>query len=130
MARNRGVSEATVLSDYGRGGLLIGRSATFRNSPTRPGELGWPDTWAEAKPGEARYGCPVIPIRDTIRSRTAPVVTVALIIVNVLVFLHEIALGPYVERFVHAYGLIPRRLVYWPGDPLDPLGELARKHQG
>jgi len=63
----------------------------------------------------------VIPIRDTIRSRTAPVVTVALIIVNVLVFFHEIALGPYLERFVYAYGLIPRRLVYWPGDPLDPM---------
>ena len=63
----------------------------------------------------------MIPIRDTIRSRTAPVVTVALIIVNVLVFFHEIALGPYLERFVYAYGLIPRRLVYWPGDPLDPM---------
>jgi len=50
----------------------------------------------QAERGEARYGCPVIPIRDTIRSRTAPVVTVALIIVNVLVFLHEIALGRYV----------------------------------
>jgi membrane associated rhomboid family serine protease len=68
-----------------------------------------------------RYGGEVIPIRDTIRSRTAPVVTLALIAVNVLVFLHEIALGPYVERFVYAYGLIPRRFVYWPGDPLDPL---------
>jgi membrane associated rhomboid family serine protease len=63
----------------------------------------------------------VIPIRDTIRSRTAPVVTVALIVVNVLVFLHEVALGPYVERLVYAYGLIPRRLVYWPGDPVDPM---------
>jgi len=63
----------------------------------------------------------VIPIRDTIRSRSAPVVTLALIVVNVLVFLHEIALGPYIERFVYAYGLIPRRFVYWPGDPLDPL---------
>jgi membrane associated rhomboid family serine protease len=63
----------------------------------------------------------VIPIRDTIRSRTAPVMTVALIVVNVLVFLHEIALGPYIERFVYAYGLIPRRFVYWPGNPLDPL---------
>jgi membrane associated rhomboid family serine protease len=63
----------------------------------------------------------VIPIRDTIRSRTAPVMTVALIVVNVLVFLHEIALGPYLERFVLAYGLIPRRFVYWQGNPLDPL---------
>jgi membrane associated rhomboid family serine protease len=63
----------------------------------------------------------VIPIRDTIRSRTAPVVTVALIVINVMVFLHEIALGPYIERFVYAYGLIPRRFVYWPGDALDPM---------
>ena len=47
-------------------------------------------------------------------------VTLALIAVNVLVFLHEVALGPYLETFVHAYGLIPGRLVFWPGDPLDP----------
>ena len=62
----------------------------------------------------------MIPIRDTIPSRTAPVVTVALIILNVIVFLHEAALGPYLERFVMAYGLVPRRFVYWPGNPLDP----------
>jgi membrane associated rhomboid family serine protease len=68
-----------------------------------------------------RYGSAVIPIRDTIRSRTAPVVTVALIVVNAMVFLHEIALGPYIERFVYAYGLIPRRFVYWPGGWLDPM---------
>jgi len=67
------------------------------------------------------YGSDVIPIRDTVRSRSAPVVTVALIVVNVLVFLHEIALGPHLERFVYAYGLIPRRFVYWQGDPFDPL---------
>ena len=63
----------------------------------------------------------MIPIRDTIRSRTAPVVTVGLIIVNVLVFFHEVALGPYLEKFVYAYGLIPRRLVEWPYNPLDPV---------
>ncbi len=62
----------------------------------------------------------MIPLRDTIPSRTAPVVTVALIAVNVIVFLHEAALGPYLERFVFAYGLVPRRLVFWPGAPLDP----------
>jgi len=67
------------------------------------------------------YGSVVIPIRDTVRSRSAPVVTVALIVVNVLVFLHEIALGPYLERFVYAYGLIPRRFIYWQGDPFDPM---------
>jgi len=52
----------------------------------------------------------VIPLRDTIPSRTAPVVTVALIAVNVIVFLHEASLGPYLDRFVFAYGLVPRRL--------------------
>jgi membrane associated rhomboid family serine protease len=62
----------------------------------------------------------VIPIRDTVPSRTAPIVTVALIVLNVIVFLHEAALGPYLERFVMAYGLVPRRFVYWSGDPLDP----------
>ncbi len=62
----------------------------------------------------------MIPLRDNIPSKTAPVVTVALIAVNVLVFLHEQALGPYLEKFVFAYGLVPRRLVFWPGDPLDP----------
>jgi membrane associated rhomboid family serine protease len=54
-----------------------------------------------------------------VRSRTAPVVTVALILVNLLVFLHEQALGPYLETFVQAYGLVPARFVHWPYDPLD-----------
>ena len=62
----------------------------------------------------------MIPLRDTVPSRTAPVVTVALIAVNCIIFLHEAALGPYLERFVFAYGLVPRRLVFWPGEPLDP----------
>ena len=46
--------------------------------------------------------------------------TVALIALNVIVFLHEASLGPYLEKFVFAYGLVPRRLVFWPGAPLDP----------
>ena len=62
----------------------------------------------------------MIPLRDTVPSRTAPVVTVGLIALNVIVFLHETALGPYLESFVFAYGLVPRRFVYWPGDPLAP----------
>jgi membrane associated rhomboid family serine protease len=66
------------------------------------------------------YKEPVIPLRDTIPSRTAPVVTVALIAANLLVFLHETALGDYLPHFVYAYGLVPARLVYWRGDPLDP----------
>jgi len=50
-------------------------------------------------------------------------VTIGLIVANVLIYLHELALGPLLPRFVHAYGLVPARLVEWTalgGDPLDP----------
>jgi hypothetical protein len=40
----------------------------------------------------------VIPLRDTVPSRTAPVVTVSLIIVNVIAFLHELSLGDALPR--------------------------------
>ena len=49
----------------------------------------------------------MIPLRDVIPSRTTPVVTVALIVVNALVFLYEFSLGPDVNEFIIAYGLIP-----------------------
>jgi membrane associated rhomboid family serine protease len=49
----------------------------------------------------------VIPLRDVIPSRTTPYVTIILIVVNVLVFLYQRALGPYVEEFVLQYGLVP-----------------------
>ncbi len=49
----------------------------------------------------------MIPLRDVIPSRTTPVVTVAIIVVNALVFLYEFSLGPDVNEFIIAYGLIP-----------------------
>jgi membrane associated rhomboid family serine protease len=61
----------------------------------------------------------VFPLRDTVRSKTAPVVTVALIAINLIVFLHEAALGAYLPSFVKAYGLTPSRFTLWPGNPLD-----------
>jgi len=58
----------------------------------------------------------VIPIRDTIRSRRFPVVNTSLILLNVLVFLFEASLGPRVlNRFVIAFGLVPRRFWARPG---------------
>jgi len=49
----------------------------------------------------------MIPLRDIIPSRTTPYVTVGLIVVNALVFLYQLALGPLVEEFVLYYGLVP-----------------------
>lgn len=50
----------------------------------------------------------MIPLRDVIPSRTTPVVTITLIILNALVFLFEITL-PDAERqaFVRAFGIVP-----------------------
>jgi membrane associated rhomboid family serine protease len=49
----------------------------------------------------------MIPLRDVIPSRTTPVVTIAIIVVNALVFLREFSLGPEANEFIIAYGLIP-----------------------
>ena len=50
----------------------------------------------------------MIPLRDVIPTRTWPVVNVALIVLNAVVFLHEQTLGPHaLEAFVRTYGLIP-----------------------
>jgi len=65
----------------------------------------------------------VLPLRDDVRKRSWPLVTLALIALNVVVYLHEAALGPRLEAAVHIWGLVPARLVYWTelgGAPLDP----------
>ena len=49
----------------------------------------------------------MIPLRDIIPSRTTPIVTIALIVTNVLVFLFELSLGRGVEEFTLYYGLVP-----------------------
>ena len=52
----------------------------------------------------------MIPIRDTIPSRSVPVVTWALIAVNALIFFYEVSLDPIeLERFVYLFGLVPAR---------------------
>jgi membrane associated rhomboid family serine protease len=52
----------------------------------------------------------MIPISDEIRSRRVPVVTYAIIILNVLVFLYEMMLGAGVDELFMEWGLIPLQL--------------------
>jgi membrane associated rhomboid family serine protease len=49
----------------------------------------------------------MIPLRDVIPSRTTPVVTISLIVVNVLVFFYELSLGGGLDQFIRAWGLVP-----------------------
>lgn len=59
----------------------------------------------------------MLPIRDTIRSRSLPVVNWILIIINLLVFLVETRLSPVqLEGFLRTWGLVPAQV-----DPLNPL---------
>jgi membrane associated rhomboid family serine protease len=51
----------------------------------------------------------MIPLRDVIPSRTIPFVTIALIVINVAVFLFELSLGESLDQFVAAYALVPAR---------------------
>ncbi|HYO80918.1 MAG TPA: rhomboid family intramembrane serine protease, partial [Bryobacteraceae bacterium] len=53
----------------------------------------------------------MIPLRDTQPSSSVPVVTLALIAVNVAVFLHQISLDSWqLNQFIAHYGVIPERL--------------------
>lgn len=51
----------------------------------------------------------MIPIRDSLRSRTTPFVNYALIAANVAAFFHELSLGERLEPFVKLYGVVPAR---------------------
>jgi membrane associated rhomboid family serine protease len=53
----------------------------------------------------------LIPLRDENPSATVPVVTRALIAINVAVFFYEVMLGPDLRAFLYEWGLVPLRLV-------------------
>jgi membrane associated rhomboid family serine protease len=67
----------------------------------------------------------VIPIRDTIPHRRAPVMTWALIAINILVFLFELTLPPdQLEALFYLFGIVPARYSHpewaaWLGLPID-----------
>ena len=54
----------------------------------------------------------MIPLRDTIRSHSYPVVNNLLIGANVLVFLIQLSLGPDLDRFIFTYGLVPAKFTH------------------
>jgi len=53
----------------------------------------------------------MIPLGDTIRSHSKPVVTILIILTNVMVFLYMLSLDPYSQNhFISLYALTPTRL--------------------
>lgn len=51
----------------------------------------------------------MIPIRDTIRSETYPIINYVLIALNILAFFVEQSLGRNLNEFIFTYGLVPAR---------------------
>ncbi len=49
----------------------------------------------------------MIPLRDDNPTTLTPVVTVSLIVLNCLVFLYQLSLGPAEERFILSYAAVP-----------------------
>jgi membrane associated rhomboid family serine protease len=56
----------------------------------------------------------MIPFRDNIPSRSFPVITVGLILINVAVFFYELALGRELGAFFERWGVIPALVFAWP----------------
>ena len=49
----------------------------------------------------------MIPLRDVIPSRSTPVVTIGIIVLNALVFAYQLSLGAGGQAFIFANGLVP-----------------------
>lgn len=63
----------------------------------------------------------MIPLRDTAPRYRFPLVNIGLILVNVLVFLHQVALPPeQLHRFIYRYGTVPANLTAGLAGVLDP----------
>ena len=49
----------------------------------------------------------MIPLRDTIPSRTFPFINYTFILLNLVVFFYQVSLGHHLERFIYAWGIVP-----------------------
>lgn len=57
----------------------------------------------------------MIPLRDNIASRTLPIINYALIGANLICFLYQLSLGPHLDKFVLAWGMVPVKLLNYQG---------------
>jgi membrane associated rhomboid family serine protease len=80
----------------------------------------------------------MIPLRDMTPRRSVPVMTSVLILINVIVFLHQVWLPPaQAEAFIRVYGLVPAKIQltlagrhYSPAGALMPLFTCMFLHGG
>jgi membrane associated rhomboid family serine protease len=61
----------------------------------------------------------MIPLRDSLKSRSFPLVTVLLILANLLVYLGVSQLGPEANGLLRQWTFVPHRFFAWHGGTLD-----------
>jgi membrane associated rhomboid family serine protease len=66
----------------------------------------------------------MIPLRDNIPSFRRPYINYLLITATVLIFLVEMASGPYLQKIVDNFGFVPRRFIGELWDGFQPLPEV------
>jgi membrane associated rhomboid family serine protease len=54
----------------------------------------------------------MIPLRDTIQSRSTPIMTVSLIIANAVAFIFQLSLGQNLNDFITVYGFVPSKFFH------------------
>lgn len=58
----------------------------------------------------------MIPLRDSTPSNRFPIITIALIIINSLIFYYEVSVGPeMMNQIVYTFGLVPSDYVHFEG---------------
>ena len=60
----------------------------------------------------------MFPFRDNIPSRSFPLITVLLILINILAFFYELTLGRGLQPFLVRYGVVPALVAGWPESDL------------
>lgn len=64
----------------------------------------------------------MFPYRDANPSSRPPIVTVALILINAIVFIQELALGQSLEAFIFQFGVVPKKWLFLGQEPELTLG--------
>jgi membrane associated rhomboid family serine protease len=55
----------------------------------------------------------MIPLRDRNPSGTFPLVTIAIIVINLMIFIYELSLGYRLDRFLMTWGLVPLKVSHF-----------------
>jgi membrane associated rhomboid family serine protease len=58
----------------------------------------------------------MIPLKDSIKSRSLPILVFGLLFVNAVVFLFELTLQNNLEGFINLYGFVPKRFFFYSAD--------------